>query len=96
MAEAKKTKLRKKRTFKHTIVKTPEPLVVEQPAERPLETESILQTTEAQPENRMMRYGRNPVCPKCDAHPVICMMRRPKYMKFRCRVCGYGPWEVFE
>jgi formate dehydrogenase maturation protein FdhE len=42
--------------------------------------------------DRMMRYRRNPSCPECDAHPVVCMMRRPNYRSFRCRTCGYR-WE---
>jgi len=102
MAEAKrKTKLRKRRK----AVKEVEPVIEvqetvdEAPPDRipetPLQPEATLETTEAQPQDRMMRYGRNPRCPKCDAHPVICMVRRPRYKKFRCRVCGHR-WEVFE
>jgi len=51
-----------------------------------------LKTTQAHTPDRMIRYSRNPGCPECGAHPVVCMMRRPGYRKFRCRVCGY----VFE
>ena len=43
--------------------------------------------------DRMLRYKRNPRCPKCDAHPVICTIRRISYMAFRCRICGHR-WEV--
>lgn len=63
--------------------------------ETPLQTETVLETTEAQLEDRVMRHQRNPVCPSCGTHPVICMMRRPGYKKFRCRACGHQ-WEVFE
>jgi len=51
-----------------------------------------LKTTQAHTSDRMIRYSRNPGCPECGIHPVVCMMRRPGYRKFRCRSCGY----VFE
>lgn len=44
-------------------------------------------------QDRMMRYARNPACPECAAHPVVCMMRRAGYAAFRCRECGHR-WEV--
>ena len=43
--------------------------------------------------DRMMKYKKNPPCPKCGAHPSVCMMRLPKFAAFRCRQCGYR-WEV--
>ena len=43
--------------------------------------------------DRMLRYKRNPRCPVCDAHPVICTIRRISYKAFRCRMCGHR-WEV--
>ena len=43
--------------------------------------------------DRMARHQRSPACPKCDARPVVCMMRRPKFAAFRCRQCGHR-WEV--
>ena len=52
-----------------------------------------LNTTVINGRDRMARYKRNPPCPKCGAHPVVCMMRRPKFAAFRCRQCGYR-WEV--
>lgn len=52
-----------------------------------------IQTTMAAPDDRMVRYRRNPPCPKCGAHPVVCMMRRPGHKVFRCRECGYR-WEI--
>jgi hypothetical protein len=50
---------------------------------------AALQTTQAEPRDRMMRYQRNPCCPNCDAHPVVCMMRWLNYAAFRCRECGH-------
>jgi len=47
----------------------------------------------AQYNDRMLRYRRNAPCPECQAHPVVCMMRRPGYSKFRCRQCGHV-WEI--
>ena len=44
-------------------------------------------------EDRMLRYKRNPRCPICDAHPVICTIRRISYKAFCCRMCGHR-WEV--
>ena len=44
--------------------------------------------------DRMLRYRRNPQCPKCGAHPVICTIRRISYRAFRCRMCGHR-WEFF-
>lgn len=52
-----------------------------------------LSTTMAEPEDRMMRYRRNPRCPACDAHPVVCTQRRGAWAQFRCRECGHR-WEV--
>jgi transcription elongation factor Elf1 len=49
----------------------------------------VLETTLAEPDDRMMRYQRNPRCPACDAHPVVCTMRRRQYTAFRCRQCGF-------
>ena len=43
--------------------------------------------------DRMLRYKRNPRCPECDAHPVICTIRRISYKAFRCRMCGHR-WEI--
>lgn len=45
-------------------------------------------------QDRMLRYKRNPRCPECDAHPVICTIRRISYKAFRCRMCGHR-WEVY-
>ena len=44
-------------------------------------------------EDRILRYRRNPQCPQCGAHPVICTIRRISYRVFRCRMCGHR-WEV--
>ena len=52
-----------------------------------------LDNTMANGRDRMARYQRHPPCPKCDAHPSVCTMRRPRYAAFRCRQCGYR-WEV--
>lgn len=68
---------------------SPPPLV----SHNPDLTRGIIQTPEAAPIDRMARYQRNPKCPNCGAHPVICMMRRPGYSLFRCRQCGHK-WEV--
>ena len=67
---------------------------------KPEETEQIqtpqLETTMIDSgEDRMLRYRRNPQCPKCGAHPVICTIRRISYRAFRCRICGHR-WEVFD
>ena len=45
--------------------------------------------------DRMMRYRQTGTCPKegCRARPVVCLMLRPGYAKFRCRVCGHI-WEI--
>lgn len=55
--------------------------------------ESNLETTLAQPQDRQMRYRRNPSCPKCAAHPSVCRMRRGGWASFRCRSCNHH-WEV--
>ena len=52
-----------------------------------------LQNTVINGHDRMARYQRHPPCPKCDAKPSVCMMRRPGYASYRCRQCGYR-WEV--
>ena len=39
--------------------------------------------------DRMMRYRRNPPCPECDTHPVVCESRRGGEAFFRCRSCGH-------
>ena len=44
-------------------------------------------------QDRIMRYRRSSPCPQCQAHPVVCTMRRSNYAAFRCRRCGYR-WEV--
>jgi tRNA(Ile2) C34 agmatinyltransferase TiaS len=59
------------------------------PAPDPL----MLQTPEATAFDRMARYRKNPICPQCAAHPVVCIMRMPGYAVFRCRQCGHK-WEV--
>jgi len=38
--------------------------------------------------DRMMSHQRNPVCPRCGAHPTVCTLRRGAYSAHRCRVCG--------
>ena len=43
--------------------------------------------------DRMLRSMKNPHCPECDAHPVVCAMRRGPYRKFRCRTCEHI-WEI--
>jgi|GEM_PF-7038248 len=43
--------------------------------------------------DRMMRYRRAAWCPDCRARPVVCMMSRKDYSKFRCRQCGLV-WEI--
>jgi len=50
-------------------------------------------TMAANRNDRMMRYRKNPPCPKCGAHPTVCMMRRPGYELRRCRQCGHR-WEI--
>lgn len=92
-----KTKLKKKRPYKHPeIPKEVKPVAIEEPLTAK-EAEAILQTTEAHPQDRMMRYGRNPICPKCKSPSVICLMGRTRYKKYRCRIreCRHV-WEVFE
>lgn len=42
--------------------------------------------------DRMMRYRQMGKCPKCDAHPIVCLMLRPDYASFRCRACEHI-WE---
>ena len=97
---------KKKRSYKRkaaresdlVIEQTPKvanPEKMERPQDWPPPPEPVLQTTEAQPQNTMMRYGRNPKCPRCNAYPLVCMMRRPGYKKYRCRACEYQ-FEVFE
>jgi len=54
-----------------------------------------LNTTMAEPDDRMMRHRKNPPCPKCGSHPTVCMMRRPGYELRRCRQCGHR-WEIKE
>lgn len=54
-----------------------------------------LSTTMLQPDDRMMRYRKNPPCPKCGAQPTVCMMRRKGYELRRCRQCGHR-WEIKE
>jgi len=68
--------------------------------QKPVKKSAKKQIVKKQPEkrtaaifDRMLRYKRNPPCPECDAHPVVCMMRREKYAAFRCRECGHR-WEV--
>ena len=46
-------------------------------------------TPDPGPQDRMMRYRRNPACPECGAHPVVCMMRDRDAAYFRCRQCGH-------
>ena len=58
----------------------------------PPETNQIT-TTQAETTNRMAVYRKRPPCPTCQSFPVVCMMRRPGYEKYRCRVCG-ARWEV--
>lgn len=52
-----------------------------------------IQTPDLPLDDRMLRYQRNPICPECAAHPVICMLRKPGRAIFRCRECGHK-WEV--
>lgn len=63
------------------------------PAKRTANPNHELNNTMANGRDRMARHRRSPACPKCDARPVVCMMRRPKFAAFRCRQCGYR-WEV--
>ena len=39
--------------------------------------------------DRMMRYGKNPPCPRCGAHPVVRVTRSANCANFRCRQCGH-------
>ena len=43
--------------------------------------------------DRMKRYMKQEACPECKAFPVVCVMKRPGYTKFRCRECGHR-WET--
>jgi len=46
-------------------------------------------------QDRMLRYGKPRMCPKCGAMPVVTMMKRNEYRLFRCRECSHR-WEVTE
>ena len=61
----------------------PEPELIEAP---PFIDPGVMQ-------DRIMRYRRTAPCPKCGAHPVVCIMRRANYAAFRCRQCDHR-WEV--
>jgi len=58
----------------------------------PVPTEE-LQTTMAEPQDRMLRY-RKPPCPECNASPVVTIQRRGPYASYRCRACGFHFEEV--
>jgi len=47
-------------------------------------------------EDRMMRYGKNSVCPACGAHPIVITMKRNNYSAFRCRKCDNRWQHIFE
>jgi len=63
------------------------------PTERTVDPIPELQNTIINGHDRMARYQRHPPCPKCDARPSVCMMRRGKFAAYRCRQCGHR-WEV--
>lgn len=83
----KKAIKQSKRISKQTILRKKE-LKEEVNINPELETIIVKEGTD-----RMLRYKRNPRCPECDAHPVICTIRRISYKAFRCRICGHR-WEV--
>ena len=53
---------------------------------------AMLETPAPDLDDRMMRYRQIGRCPECGARPVVCLMLRPPYAKFRCRVCEHV-WE---
>lgn len=63
--------------------------VITKPEKAEVRPDPVVQTTAVQPQDRMLRFRRNPPCPKCDAHPVVCTQRRGDYAAFRCRQCGH-------
>ena len=54
-----------------------------------LPTSPVIHTTTLVPENRVLTYGKNPPCPKCGAHPTVCMLKNIDYMLRRCMACGH-------
>jgi len=101
--QTKRPRKQDKRAPTKTILRKKEAL---QPEKQP-EIKEISNVAEVNPtpqlettmidsgEDRMLRYRRNPQCPQCGAHPVICTIRRISYKAFRCRMCGHR-WEVFD
>ena len=76
--EAKiRRELRKKKLFKNN----------------PLTEAEIYKMIEQTGDDRMLRYSRQPACPKCDARPAKCLIARGKYSLWNCRQCGYR-WEI--
>ena len=61
-------------------------LVIRDPDVSP---EIFIQTPDPTPADRMARYRKNPHCPECGSHPVICISRRRDKAFFRCRSCGH-------
>jgi len=90
MTVAKKKSKGAKRQAKRASIKTK---LRKKEAPQSVESPQELKTTMIEGTDRMLRYNRNPKCPECGAHPVICTIRRRSYKAFRCRMCGYR-WEV--
>jgi len=69
------------------------PPVVEPEVSVSREVTIEIQTTMAEPQDRMLRY-RKPPCPECNASPVVTIQRRGPYASYRCRACGFRFEEV--
>jgi len=69
------------------------PPVVEPEVSVSREVTIEIQTTMAEPQDRMLRY-RKPPCPECNASPVVTIQRRGPYASYRCRACGFHFEEV--
>jgi len=54
-----------------------------------IERNLMLDIQDPAPMDRMARYRKNPQCPECGAHPVICTSRRGNEAFYRCRHCGH-------
>jgi len=58
-------------------------------------SETALETTMAEPQDRMlryMRYKKKSPCPECGAFPVVTEQKNKSMAVYRCRVCGFR-WE---
>ena len=69
------------------------PPVVEPEVSVSREVTIEIQTTMAEPQDRMLRY-RKPPCPECGMSPVVTVQKRGPYASYRCRECGFRFEEV--